>query len=149
MVRWLLAAIHLLAFGIGFGAIWARAHAFSRLPDPAYIPRVLKADAWWGIAAILWLGTGIPRLMLGSEKATAYYLSNHLFWLKLGLFTIVFLLEIGPMVDLILWRNAVRKGQPPRIERAPRWALISRIQTVVVVVMVFVATAMARGYGAR
>ena len=53
-LRWLLAAAHLLALGIGLGAVWARARAVgSRGLDLGGIKRALIADAWWGVAALL------------------------------------------------------------------------------------------------
>jgi putative membrane protein len=148
MLRWLLASVHLLAFGIGLGSIEVRARALSRLPDPPSLRRALSSDAWWGIAALLWVGTGLPRLFLGTEKPTAYYTANHLFWLKMGLFTVIFLLELRPMVTLTRWRRALARGEAPDTALAPRLARSSRIQIALVLGMLFVATAMARGYGA-
>jgi putative membrane protein len=147
MLRWLLAAFHLLAFGIGLGAVWVRARALQGLPDPNCLRRVLRADAWWGVAALVWLATGLPRLLLSTEKPTAYYLGNHLFWLKMALFLLVVVLELGPMLALTRWRGALRRGQTADTTLAPRWALISRIEVGLVVLLLFVATAVARGYG--
>lgn len=147
MLRWLLAFFHLLAFGIGFGSIVVRAQSLSDLPDPAGLKRALRADSWWGIAALLWLGTGLPRLFMGTEKPEQYYLANHLFWTKMGLFVLVVLLEIGPATALMRWRLALGKKREPDLSKAARWALISRIELVLLLVLVMVATAMARGYG--
>ena len=147
MLRWLLASFHLLALGIGLGAIWVRALALDGAPEPSRIRRALRADTWWGIAALLWLGTGLPRLLMGTEKPTAYYLDNHLFWLKMGLFLFVVLLEVAPAISLTRWRAALRKSQTPNTSLAPRWATISRLEIGLVLCILFVATAMARGYG--
>ncbi len=146
LLRWLLASLHLLGLGIGLGAIWVRSRALAGVPDPACVRRALRADAWWGVAALLWLGTGLPRLLLGLEKPADYYLGGRIFWLKLGLFTLVFLLELGPMVGLTLWRLALKRGTPPDTRKAARWAATGRVQLALVVVLVFVATAMARGF---
>jgi hypothetical protein len=51
MLRWLLAAAHLLALGIGLGAVWARSRALRGSLDPAGLRRVLGADAWWSAGA--------------------------------------------------------------------------------------------------
>ncbi len=146
LLRWLLASLHLLGLGIGLGAIWVRSRALAGVPDPACVRRALRADAWWGVAALLWLGTGLPRLLLGLEKPADYYFGGRIFWLKLGLFTLVFLLELGPMVGLTLWRLALKRGTPPDTRKAARWAATGRVQLALVVVLVFVATAMARGF---
>jgi len=147
MLPWLLASFHLLAFGIGLGAIWVRARSLSSAQDLVSIRRALRADAWWGIAALLWLGTGLPRLLMGTEKATGYYLSNHVFWLKMAMFVVIFFLELGPIVTLGAWRGALRRGQAPDTRRAARFATTSRIQLVLLLLILFAATAMARGYG--
>ena len=149
MLRWLLASLHLLALGIGLGAIWVRARALHGLPDLGCLRRALRADAWWGLAALLWLGTGLPRLLVGTEKPTDYYLANHLFWLKMSLFGLVVLLELAPAVAFTGWRAALRHGETPNTTLAPRWALISRIEAGLVLLLLFTATAIARGYGAR
>jgi putative membrane protein len=52
LVHWSLAAIHLLAFAIGFWAVLTRGTAFSRLAAGAGEARsVLMADNLWGISA--------------------------------------------------------------------------------------------------
>jgi putative membrane protein len=149
MLRWLAASFHLLAFGIGLGAVWVRGRNLAGLPDPDSLKRTLQADNWWGIAAVFWLASGLPRLLAGLEKPTSYYLSNHLFWLKMGLFGLVFLLEMAPMMGLIRWRLALAKGKTPDLARGAQYSRISRLQAVVLLIMLFVATAVARGYGAR
>lgn len=147
MTRWLLAAFHLLGFGIGLGAIWVRAASLKSAQDPASLRRALTADAWWGIAALLWLTTGLPRLFLGTEKATAYYLGNHVFWLKMGLFALIFLLELGPILTLTRWRRALGRGESPDTRQATRLVQTSRIQIALLLVILFAATALARGFG--
>ncbi|HEU5153692.1 MAG TPA: DUF2214 family protein [Gemmatimonadales bacterium] len=148
-LRWLLASFHLLAFGIGLGAIWVRSHSLRSPHVPAAIRRGLRADTWWGIAALLWLATGLPRLFLGLEKPASYYLHNHIFWLKMALFLLIVLLELGPMFTFAGWRAAYRRGGTPDTSTAPRWAVVSRIQLILLLLMLFTATAVARGYGAR
>jgi putative membrane protein len=147
-LRWLLASLHLLAFGIGLGAIWVRGRSLRSPHDPAAIRRALRADAWWGIAALLWLATGLPRLFLGLDKPTSYYIHNHVFWLKMALFLLIFLLEMGPMITFAGWRRAMRRGASPDTSSAPRWAMVSRIQLVLLILILFTATAVARAFGA-
>src|SRR5215210_3226950 len=97
MLRIALAAIHLLALGVGLGAVWARARAF----DGAAARRAFAADTWWGVAASLWISTGLWRLLAGTEKATSYYLSNHVFFAKMGFLAAILLLELWPIVTLV------------------------------------------------
>ena len=148
MLRWLLAAIHLLALGIGLGAVWARARSLgARELDLGGVRRVLTADAWWGVAALLWVATGLVRLLAGTEKPTSYYMQNHAFWGKMALFIVIFVLEVRPIVTFGRWRRAVRQGEMPALAPAPSLARISYLQAVLVVLMVLAATAMARGLG--
>jgi putative membrane protein len=147
MIRWILAALHLLALGIGLGAVWARGRALRGPLDTAGLRRVLYADSWWGIAAILWIGTGVARAFGGFEKGSPYYLHNHLFWAKMGLLAAILFLELSPMITLIRWRAQLGRGQQPDTTAAPRLARVSFLQAVIVILMVLAATGMARGYG--
>ncbi len=145
--RLILAVLHLLALGIGLGAVWARGRALTSRLDAAGLRAVFTSDMWWGLAAFLWIGTGLWRLLAGVEKDTAYYLQNHLFLSKMALLLIVLGLEIWPMITLIGWRRSASSGQQPDTARAPLLARISFAQAGLVVLMVFLAAAMARGYG--
>ena len=147
ILMWLLAAFHLLALGIGLGAVWARGRALRTNPDASGVRRALLADTIWGTAAVLWIGTGLWRLLGGYEKGTAYYLHNHVFLTKMALFLVILVLEVGPMVTLIRWRLRIGRGEPIDTRAASRIATISFVQAWLVVLMVFAATAMARGFG--
>ncbi|HEY8106099.1 MAG TPA: DUF2214 family protein [Gemmatimonadales bacterium] len=108
--RWLFAAVHLLALGIGLGSVWARGRALGQPLDDAGLRRVFAAE--------------------------------------MGLLGLILLLELGPMISLIRWRATVAHGRTPDTRAAVRFARISALQAVLVVLMVLAATAMARGYGA-
>jgi len=149
MVRWFFAALHLLALGIGLGAVLARGIALRSVAAGARgaLRAAFTADNFWGIAAVLWLATGLFRAFGGIEKGTSYYLHNAFFHAKLGLFVLILILEAGPMMTMIRWRIAVRKGTEPDLGTAGRISGVSFIEAAIVVVMVLLATAMARGYG--
>jgi putative membrane protein len=147
MTRLLLAALHLLALGIGLGAVWARSRALRGAPQEGDIRRALVADTWWGVAAAIWLVTGLWRLFGETEKAGEYYLTNHVFWLKMGLFVAILLLEIGPMRTLLAWRRELARGLMPPLDRARRISTISAVEAALVVAMVGAAVTMARGLG--
>ena len=153
MLRIALAVLHLLALGVGLGAIYARARSLNGLAgSPDAVRRVFVADAWWGIAALLWIGTGLWRALAGTEKPWGYYWSNHVFLAKMGLLLLVLLLELVPMITLIGWRRATAAGTRPEARAlAPRARLLARIsdvQTLLVIAIVVAAVTMARGYGA-
>ena len=149
-LRLLLAWLHLLALAMGLAAVWGRARAMGdtrRHPeDPRALRRAFTADTWWGVAAVLWLVTGLWRLLAGMEKATTYYLGNSAFLLKMAIFIAILLLEIWPMRTLIGWR---RKATQPSAGALGRIEAISYLQCMLVVAMVLAAVSMARGFGVR
>jgi putative membrane protein len=147
IIRWLFAAVHLLGLGIGLGSVWARGQALRGKLDEAGLRRVFYADNWWGISALLLIGTGLARAFGGLEKGSAYYLHNHLFLTKMALLGLILVLEIGPMLALIRWRLQVRRGERPDTRLATRFAGISSLQAVLLALMVLAATGMARGRG--
>ena len=153
MLRIALAAIHLLALGLGLGAVLARGTALRESPSNAALRRAFRSDSVWGIAAALWLATGLWRLLSATDKPTAYYLRNPLFHAKMGLFAVILVLELWPMITLMRWRRSFSAGESAeRLMMSSgsgrRIATISHIEALVVVVMVFVASALARGFGA-
>ncbi len=144
-LRWLFASLHLVGLGIGLGAVWARARALREPLDATGLRRVFYADGWWGVAAAVWIGTGLVRVFGGLEKEMSYYLQNHVFWGKMTLLLAILVLEIGPAVTLVRWRVQLARGEAPDTRLAPRFAHISIVQAVLVLLMVLAATAMARG----
>jgi len=148
MLRLVLAWLHLLALGVGPAAVWGRARALRAwLRDPAddrAITRVFTADSWWGIAAIVWLVTGLWRLLASTEKSTSYYLGNHVFYGKMIMFATVLAIEFSPMMTLIKWRM---KRAEPNPHDAHRIEVTSYVECGIVVVIVLFAVAMARGLG--
>jgi putative membrane protein len=148
-IRWILSAFHLLALGIGLGSVWARARALrAPLDSPGAFKRVFYADSLWGVAAIIWITTGVARAFGGFEKGSSYYMRNGFFLAKMAMLITILCLEVWPMVTLIRWRLAVRRGERVRTDRASSMAWISMVEAVLVILMVFAATAMARGLGA-
>jgi putative membrane protein len=153
MLRLVLAALHLIALGIGLGAVWARARSLAERPVTlGAVRRALVADTWWGIAAVLWISTGLWRLLAGTEKATGYYLHNHAFFAKMGFLILILALEVWAVMTLSRWRIAVGSAGSawqPDEAAAARVRAISYAEATLVVAMVAAAVAMARGYGYR
>lgn len=145
-VRWALASLHLIALGIGMGAIWGRSRALKGALDAGAVQRALTADVWWGIAALIWLATGLWRLFAGTDKNTSYYMTSHWFFAKMGVFVLIVLLEVWPAVTFARWRFARSRGGMPDTRSAGTLSTISTVQTLLVAVIVGLAVAMARGY---
>jgi len=150
MLRITLASLHLLALAIGMMATVMRGSALREPPTASSLRRALRLDTIWGIAAALWIVTGLWRLLGSIEKPTSYYLMNHWFLAKMGCFVLIFALEIYPMLTLMRARFAlVRGGDAAAIvsPAAKRIAIIGHVQATIALVMIFMAVAMARGYG--
>lgn len=145
MIRWLVASLHLIALPIGFAAVVVRGFSLRGRLDKASLDRAFRADSLWGLAAVLWISTGVARAFFGLEKGTAYYLTSAAFWVKMSLLLGILVLEIGPASTLIQWRQKNQRGESLDTGRASTLSRISFIQAVLVAIMVFAATAMARG----
>lgn len=146
LAHWFLAAVHLLAFALGFWAVLTRGTALRRLAVGAgEVRSVFVADNLWGISAVILLVTGGMRAFGGYEKGTDYYLHQPLFHLKMTLFVLILLLEVAPMVTLIKWRIALGRGTTIEIGRTKLFARISHIEALLVLLIVVAATGMARG----
>ena len=148
----LFASAHYLALGIGFFGVAYRGVALKEALQGLTHERARKiflGDAFWGVAALLWIATGLMRAFGGLEKGTEFYLSNHIFWTKMLLFGVIFGIEIKPMITLIKWRGAFKKGQPPTAtpEQLRQLRVINHIEMLLLVIMIFLAGLMARGFG--
>ncbi len=147
MISAVVSSLHLLALAIGLAAVFLRGRALKGRLDADGLRRLLAADNVWGVAAVLWLVTGLLRAFGGLEKGTEFYLRSPLFWTKMALFLLIILLELRPMVTFIRWRIRLGRGEEVDTSVAPRLYTLNHVQMALVVVMVFVAGMMARGVG--
>jgi len=145
VVRWLVASAHLLGLAIGVGAVFVRGRTLQAARFASDLRWTFFADNLWGVSGLVLVGTGLWRAFGGLEKGTAYYLDQPLFLVKMGLVALVLLLEIAPMAALLRWRMALRRSESPDLSRAPRLARASYAQLVLLFLIVFLATAVARG----
>jgi putative membrane protein len=150
MLRVALAVLHLLALAIGLQAVLQRSQWLTKPLTGDVVKRVLHADSEWGLAAFLWIGTGLWRYLGSSEKSSDYYEHNAFFLAKIAILVVVLVLEIKPMTTLIRWRIALGRGslpeQLPGSNSARSISRTSAIQGILVVLMLVLAVAMARGH---
>ncbi len=144
IVAGLLSAIHLLTLALGLGAIYARGRALAGPLNEAGWDRLLAADNAWGIAALLWIASGLARIFYGGKLPTFYW-RNGFFWLKVGLFLLVFTLESAPMATFIRARAARARGEAPPAFPVDAYRGINAAEVALVITIVFVAAFMARG----
>lgn len=134
----------MLALAIGLASVTLRMVRLGEPMDQAGINRVLSADNWWGIAALLWIGSGLSRLFW-LEKSTTFYTHNGFFWVKMSLFLLIMSLELWPMVAFIKWRVQLGQKKMPDTSRALTFRRICQLEIALVCVTVFTAALMARG----
>jgi uncharacterized membrane protein len=144
VVAALLSASHMLTLALGLGAVVVRGRALAGPLDDAGWRRLLAADNAWGAAAGLWIASGLARVFLNG-KEPAFYWRNGFFWVKMALFATVFALELVPMRTWIRVRAARRNRTPLPSFPVDTYRRINTAETLLVVVIVFVAAFMARG----
>jgi putative membrane protein len=66
----------------------------------------------------------------------------------MGLLGLILVLEVRPIITLTRWRASLARREQPDTRRAASIARTSLVQVALVVLMVLLATGMARGYGA-
>ena len=147
MLSAIVSALHVLAVTLGLPSVYLRGRALRRPLDGDGLTRLFAADNVWGVAALLLLATGMLRAFGGLEKGSQFYLTSSLFWTKMTLFALVLLLEVWPMVTFIRWRIARRHGRRPDTTHARRLYLVNHVEMALAVLIVFVASFMARGFG--
>jgi putative membrane protein len=151
MISSLTASLHYFALAIGLGGVFMRGRYLKALIDnptsEIETKRLLIADNFWGVAALLWILTGLARAFGGLEKGTDFYLHNPLFHLKMTLFVLIFLLEIAPAIAFMKLRTKRVKFAGEMLSPA-KLALFRKInhwEAILAFMMIFVASAMARG----
>lgn len=144
----LLSSLHVLALAIGLPGVFLRGRALARLPnEPAALGPLFAADNAWGLAALLWISTGLTRALGPFEKGPGFYGHSTLFWVKMSGLGAVLLLELLPMVTFIRWRIAQAKGQPIDFSSVPRLRGLNRAELLLTLALPFLASMMARGLG--
>src|SRR5262249_39216604 len=145
-----LSALHILALAVGFGSVFARGRRLRDLresPEEASVlQRLFQADGFWGLAALLWIATGLMRAFGRLEKAPDFYLRNGFFWVKMALFLLVLALELYPMYTFIQWRVRRSRGMDPTA--GANFNLLIQLndaEVAIVLLIPFAAALMARG----
>ena len=143
----LASALHLLGLALGFSSLVARDRAMAPPFNDVQRDRLLMADNWAGFAAMLWVGTGLWRWLGSVEKPSEWYTHHSMFHAKLTLFACAWACEMWPMITFIRWRIRLQRGLPIETAHVPTLRVLNRIELGLIVAMVFVAAAMARGIG--
>ena len=110
--------------------------------------RLLALDLIVGVSAAIVLIAGVLRVLF-LEKGLDFYLHNHFFLAKMGLFVAVGLLSILPTRRFLSWRSAIARGEAPAIDGESVRAIrrIVHFELAGVVLILLCAALMAKGLG--
>lgn len=110
--------------------------------------RLQVTDLIFGGAAGMVLVVGLLRVVY-FEKGPAYYFANVFFLVKLGAFIAAGLISIYPTVLYLSWGKAIKAGIAPQPTAAQMRAarLCLMLELAAIVVILFCAPLMARGFG--
>lgn len=106
------AYLHYLGFMVAFGALVIEAQTLQKDLSLAAAWRIVIADGIYGLSATIILITGILRVMYFG-KGTDYYLSNPVFYVKVGIFIVVSVLSLYPTISFVSWIKDLRDGKCP------------------------------------
>ncbi|MDX2252109.1 MAG: DUF2214 family protein [Nitrospira sp.] len=148
MINWILSSLHFLLVFV-LVAMLAAQNVLIRPGTTASDLRLAASlDRVYGASALLLLGVGFSRVYWGA-KGSSFYLSNPLFWTKIGLFMTVAFLSIPPTMQLIRWSKQARSQTAflPSDEQVRGLQQWLRAEVIVLLFIPFLAAAMACGLG--
>jgi putative membrane protein len=110
--------------------------------------RLLTVDLILGPAAATVLAAGLLRVLF-FEKGLEYYLHNHAFLAKMGLFVALGVLSIKPTRQFLSWRDAIGRGEAPAIDARSIRTIrrIIHLELAGAVLILLCAALMAKGLG--
>lgn len=106
------AYLHYLGFMLAFGALVMEHHLLKPDLKLQAAWQLLIADTIYGLSALMVLVTGILRVLYFG-KGTDYYLSDPVFYTKIGIFIIVSLLSLYPTFSFLSWIKGLRNQTHP------------------------------------
>lgn len=110
--------------------------------------RLIATDIVFGAAAAVLLIAGLLRVAY-FEKGAAYYWHDTYFLIKFGAFLAAALISIYPTVTYLSWSGSLKAAAAPAIcaQRARAVRACLMLELTAIVVIVFCAAFMARGFG--
>lgn len=110
--------------------------------------RLLRTDNIYGAAAGAVLVIGMLRVVY-FEKGPSYYWHDLFFIAKFSAFVIAALISIYPTMVYLTWSKGLKTGTAPEIsaDRTRRVRLCLMLELTLIVIILFSAALMARGFG--
>ena len=110
--------------------------------------RILRADLFYGIGAVLLILAGGARVLWGA-KGWGFYSAEPFFWAKMGAFLLIGLISIAPTRAFMRWAKAAKAdaaflAPEAEVKAARRWVAI---EVHLIALLLVFASLMARGIG--
>lgn len=144
----ILAYTHYLSFLFVISSLVAELYLFRKNLTRRDRKLLQRADAIYGLGAILVLLTGFIRVFYFG-KGGDYYFQNYYFLTKLGLFTVVGILSIYPTIVFRKWSKLPATDEALKLpdKEFSRINYMLRAEVVLVFILPLLAALMARGLG--
>jgi putative membrane protein len=110
--------------------------------------RLVRTDNLYGASAAVVLVVGMLRVAF-FEKGPAYYWHDAFFLIKFAAFVVAALISIYPTVIFLSWNRGLKSGAAPEVsaEQTRRVRMCLMLELTAIVVILFCAALMARGFG--
>jgi len=138
---------HLAAFTV-VGALVAEVMLFKPPLTVAQARKLQLVDSVFGLSAGVLLVVGLLRVVY-FEKSAGYYFSDAFFLTKFAAFLLAAVISIYPTVLFLSWGKALKQGLAPELSAAQvrRARMCLMLELTAIVVILFCAPFMARGFG--
>lgn len=140
--------LHLLAIGLAAGLLMAEHWLCRRMPDRLQARLLGQVDLGYQLALIGAFATGFARVLYYGQDG-AFYLANHLFWLKIAVFVGIALVAIGPSLQYLRWNREARSAP----SFAPLTQEVERVRSAIALglglwlILPLISILVARGFG--
>ena len=116
---------------------------------PAQAGRMSRIDLGYGVFAVLIVAVGFGRVYFGI-KDPAFYLENHVFWTKIGLFAVMGVVSVWPSLAFSRWRRELKTNPNfrPVSAEVGRVRRFLHIQVGLLALIPIFAAMLGRGIGA-
>jgi putative membrane protein len=110
--------------------------------------RIQVTDLVFGASATVLLVVGLLRVIY-FEKGAGYYFADAFFLTKFTAFILAALISIYPTMLFLSWSKALKEGTPPdpSPEQIRRARMCLMLELTAIVIILFCAPLMARGFG--
>ena len=143
-----IAYIHYLSFMVCFGALAIERKLLTSSPSRQEAISLIVTDIFYGLAALILLGSGILRVLYFGQ-GSEFYTQNPFFWIKISIFILVGIISLYPTITYILWIKPLLNGELPELDSSvvARIGKIINIELFGFAMIPLMATFMSRGIG--